>query len=65
MPLTDTECRTAKPKEKPYKFTVGNGFYLVVKHNGVKAGMALWVRSERRHWQEGRRVRDWGICNRA
>ena len=24
MPLTDTECRTAKPKEKPYKLTDGN-----------------------------------------
>ncbi len=37
MPLTDTECRTAKPKEKPYKLTDGNGLYLEVKPNGVKA----------------------------
>ncbi|MCY1523405.1 Prophage integrase IntA [compost metagenome] len=37
MPLTDTQCRTAKPKEKPYKLTDGNGLYLEVKPNGVKA----------------------------
>ncbi len=37
MPLTDTACRTAKPKEKPYKMTDGNGLYLEVKPNGVKA----------------------------
>lgn len=35
--LTDTECRTAKPKEKPYKLTDGKGLYLEVKPNGVKA----------------------------
>jgi hypothetical protein len=35
--LTDTQCRTAKPKGKPYKLTDGNGFYLEVKPNGVKA----------------------------
>jgi integrase len=37
MPLTDTQCRTAKSKEKPYKLTDGNGLYLEVKPNGVKA----------------------------
>ncbi|KTT37543.1 integrase [Pseudomonas oryzihabitans] len=37
MPLTDTQCRTAKPKERPYKLTDGNGLYLEVKPNGVKA----------------------------
>lgn len=35
--LTDTECRTAKPKEKPYKLTDGKGLYLEVKPNKVKA----------------------------
>ena len=35
MPLTDTECRTAKPKEKPYKLTDGNGLYLEVKPNSL------------------------------
>ena len=37
MPLTDTACRTAKPKETPYKLTDGKGLYLEVKPNGVKA----------------------------
>ena len=37
MPLTDTQCRTAKPKDKAYKLTDGNGLYLEVKPNGVKA----------------------------
>lgn len=37
MPLTDTQCRTAKPKDKSYKLTDGNGLYLEVKPNGVKA----------------------------
>jgi len=35
--LTDTQCRNAKPKEKPYKLTDGKGLYLEVKPNGVKA----------------------------
>lgn len=37
MPLNDTQCRNAKPREKPYKLTDGNGLYLEVKPNGVKA----------------------------
>jgi len=35
--LTDTQCRTAKPKDKPYKLTDGKGLYLEIKSNGVKA----------------------------
>lgn len=35
--LTDTQCRTAKPKEKPFKLTDGKGLYLEIKPNGVKA----------------------------
>lgn len=35
--LTDTQCRTAKPKDRPYKLTDSNGLYLEVKPNGVKA----------------------------
>ena len=35
--LTDSQCRNAKPKEKPYKLTNGKGLYLEVKPNGVKA----------------------------
>lgn len=35
--LNDTKCRTAKPKDKPYKLKDTNGLYLLVKPNGVKA----------------------------
>ena len=35
--LTDTQCRNAKPKDKPYKLADGKGLYLEVKPNGVKA----------------------------
>ena len=35
--LTDTQCRTAKPKDKPYKVSDGKGLYLEIKPNGVKA----------------------------
>jgi len=35
--LTDTQCRNAKPKDKPYKMPDGRGLYLEVKPNGVKA----------------------------
>jgi integrase len=35
--LTDTECRIAKAKEKPYKLPDGKGLYLEVKPSGVKA----------------------------
>jgi integrase len=34
---TDTQCRNAKPEDKPYKWPVGKGLYLEVKPNGVKA----------------------------
>lgn len=35
--LTDTQCRTAKPRDKPYKLSDTKGLYLEVKPNGVKA----------------------------
>lgn len=35
--LTDSQCRTAKCKDKPYKLTDGKGLYLEVKPNGMKA----------------------------
>ncbi|WP_175625343.1 Arm DNA-binding domain-containing protein [Janthinobacterium sp. Marseille-P9896] len=34
MPLTDTVCRNAKPKDKQYKLTDSAGMYLLVKPNG-------------------------------
>jgi len=36
--LTDTQLRSAKPKEKPYKLTDSNGLYLEVRPNGSR----LW-----------------------
>lgn len=35
--LNDTQCRQAKPKDKPCKLNDGNGLYLEIKPNGVKA----------------------------
>ena len=35
--LTDTKCRNAKPKEKPYRLADTNGLFLEVKPNGMKA----------------------------
>lgn len=35
--LTDTNCRTAPRKAKPYKLADGKGLYLEVKPNGTKA----------------------------
>ena len=37
-PLTDLQIKAAKPKEKPYKLTDGEGLYLLVKPDGAK----LW-----------------------
>lgn len=35
--LIDTQCRNAKPQDKPYKLKDSNGLYLEIKPNGVKA----------------------------
>ncbi|WP_238336435.1 tyrosine-type recombinase/integrase [Shewanella algae] len=35
--LTDTQCRSAKPKEKLYRLNDSDGLYLEVKPNGKKA----------------------------
>lgn len=35
--LNDTQCRTAKAQERPYKLADSKGLYLEVKPNGVKA----------------------------
>ena len=36
MKLSDAKCRGAKPKDKPYKLTDGEGMYLDVRPNGSK-----------------------------
>jgi hypothetical protein len=38
MPLTDTEIRAAKPKQKPYKLFDERGLFVLVKPSGVR----LW-----------------------
>lgn len=37
MSLSDTICKNAKPKEKEYKLTDGEGMYLLVKTNRTKS----------------------------
>jgi hypothetical protein len=34
--LTDTACRNAKPKDKPYKLSEEKGLYLEVMPTGAK-----------------------------
>ncbi len=36
MKLTDTACKTAKPKGNPYKKADGGGLYLLIKPDGAK-----------------------------
>jgi hypothetical protein len=36
MSLSDTACKNAKPKEKPYKITDEKGMFLLVNPNGSK-----------------------------
>ncbi len=36
MKLSDIACKSAKPKEKPYKMADGQGMYLEIKPNGSK-----------------------------
>ncbi|WP_439823797.1 tyrosine-type recombinase/integrase [Aeromonas caviae] len=36
-PLSDTECRNARPREKDYSLFDGNGLHLLVKKNGTRS----------------------------
>lgn len=36
MALSDIRCKSAKPKERPYKLADGNGLYLEIMPNGSK-----------------------------
>jgi len=38
-PLSDTEIKQAKPKEKEYNLADGNGLYLRIKPSGTK----IWI----------------------
>ena len=48
MALTDTACRSAKPKDKPYKLTDGQGMYLEI----IPAGGKYWRLKFRLHGKE-------------
>ncbi|CAB5521568.1 integrase [Stutzerimonas stutzeri] len=50
-PLTDSAIKAAKPKEKPYKLTDGQGLYLEIMPNGSK----LW-RMKYRHSDKEKRL---------
>ena len=39
MPLTDTQIKHAKPKDKPYKIADGEGLYLLVNIRGKDSGI--------------------------
>lgn len=43
MPLTDTVLRKAKPADKPYRMTDGDGLYVIVQPTG-----AIWWRFDYR-----------------
>lgn len=48
MQLTDLQCRTFKPKTKPYKKADGRGLFIFIKPNGSK----LWRYKYRIHSKE-------------
>ncbi len=50
MKLTDTACKSAKSKDKPYKIADGGGLYLEVTSTGSK----LWRMKYRMHGKEKR-----------
>ncbi|KTC39952.1 integrase [Pseudomonas putida] len=47
-PLTDTACRTAKPREREYKLFDGHGLYLLVQPNGRRGWRLRYVKPDGR-----------------
>lgn len=47
-PLTDPKCEAAKPREKDYKLSDGQGLYLLVKPSGVKTWRLKFIRPDGR-----------------
>lgn len=43
MKLTDKTCKSASPKERPYKIADGDGLFLLVKPNGTKCWRFKYV----------------------
>jgi len=49
MKLTDTKVKNAKPCDKQYKLTDGQGMYLLVKPNGTKIWRADYSFNNKRN----------------
>ncbi|MES2818716.1 MAG: integrase arm-type DNA-binding domain-containing protein [Pseudomonadota bacterium] len=47
-PLSDSACRSAKPKDRPYKLFDGDGLYLLVQPNGRKGWRLRYVKPDGR-----------------
>lgn len=47
--LTDTKCRTAKPKEKLYRINEFNGLYLKMKPNGKSMAIPFSTKWKIKH----------------
>jgi len=47
-PLSDTKCEAAKPREKDYKLSDGQGLFLLVKTTGIKTWRFKFVRPDGR-----------------
>jgi hypothetical protein len=47
-PLTDSACRLAKPRGRPYKLLDGDGLYLLVQPNGRKDWRLRYVKPDNR-----------------
>lgn len=45
-PLSDTACRTSKPREREYKLFDGNGLYLLVQPNSRKGWRLRYVKPD-------------------
>lgn len=47
-PLSDTSCKSAKPREKDYKLADGKGLFLLIKVSGTKVWRFKYVRPDGR-----------------
>lgn len=51
-PLSDTKCEAAKPREKDYKLSDGQGLFLLVKTTGIKTWRFKFMRPDGREGLE-------------
>ena len=62
--LTDSQCRTAKCKDKPYKLSDTKGLYLQGQAQRGES-LALPFQADQGRRDEGERVRHRRLCLRA